>query len=61
MDAYRTERRSFLKQMTTLATVAGLPPVLAGKSEAQGRSGMMMSYDPAAKFELKVRRRVGDS
>lgn len=54
MDAYRTERRSFLKQMTTLATVAGLPPVLAGKSEAQGRSGMKMSYDPAAKFELKV-------
>ena len=54
MDAHRTGRRSFLKQMAALATAAGLPPMLAGKSEAQGRSGMNMSYDPAAKFELKV-------
>ena len=54
MDAHRTERRSFLKQMTALAMAAGLPPLLTGKSEAQGRSGMKMSYDPAAKFELKV-------
>ena len=54
MDAHRTGRRSFLKQMAALATAAGLPPILAGTSEAQGRSGMKMSYDPAAKFELKV-------
>ena len=54
MDAHRAERRRFLKQMTVLATAAGLPHVLAGKSAAQGRSGMKTSYDPAAKFELKV-------
>ena len=54
MDAHRAERRRFLKQMTVLATAAGLPPLLAGKSAAQGRSGMKTSYDPAAKFELKV-------
>jgi hypothetical protein len=36
MDAHRTGRRSFLKQMAALATAAGLPPMLAGKSEAQG-------------------------
>jgi acetyl esterase len=54
MDAHRAERRSFLKQMTVLATAAGLPGLLAGKSEAQGRSGMKTSYDPAANFELKV-------
>jgi len=54
MDAHRTGRRSFLKQLAALATAAGLPPILAGTSEAQGRSGMKMSYDPAAKFELKV-------
>ena len=54
MDAHRAERRRFLKQMTVLATAAGLPTLLAGKSAAQGRSGMKTSYDPAAKFELKV-------
>jgi acetyl esterase len=54
MDAHHTERRSFLKQMTALATAAGSPPILVGKSWAQGRSGMKMSYDPTAKFELKV-------
>ena len=54
MDAHRAERRRFLKQMTVLATAAGLPPLLAGKSAAQGRSGMKTSYDPAATFELKV-------
>ena len=54
MDAHRAERRRFLKQMTVLATAAGLPPLLAGKSAAQGRSGMKTSYDPTAKFELKV-------
>jgi hypothetical protein len=36
MDAHRTERRSFLKQMTTRAMAAGLPPLLAGESEARG-------------------------
>jgi len=54
MDAHRAERRRFLKQMTVLATAAGLPPLLTGKSAAQGRSGMKTSYDPAATFELKV-------
>ena len=54
MDAHGAERRRFLKQMTVLATAAGLPPLLAGKSAAQGRAGMKTSYDPAAKFELKV-------
>ncbi|HEY2994970.1 MAG TPA: alpha/beta hydrolase [Methylomirabilota bacterium] len=50
MDAHGTDRREFLKQMTVLAA-AGLPSVAA---EAQGRSVMKTSYDPAAKFELKV-------
>jgi acetyl esterase/lipase len=54
MDAHRAERRRFLTQMTVLATAAALPPLLAGKSAAQGRAGMKTSYDPAAKFELKV-------
>ena len=57
MDVQCRERRRFLKQMTGLATAgvslaAGLAPVLA--SGPQGRSGMKTSYDPAAKFELKV-------
>ena len=52
-------RRDFLKQMTTLAA-AGMPivtvaePLLARAGEAQRRSGMKTSYDPAAMFELKV-------
>ena len=54
MDAHRAERRRFLKRLTVLATAAGLPPLLSGKSVAQGRAGMKTSYDPAAKFELKV-------
>jgi len=54
MDAHRAERRSFLKQMTVLATAAGLPPLLSGESVAQRRAGMKTSYDPAANFELKV-------
>src|SRR2546426_2464566 len=36
------------------AAVTGARPALAGAGEAQGRSGMKTSYDPAAKFELKV-------
>src|SRR6266850_5193337 len=50
MDEHRTDRRQFLKQMTALVA-AGLP-IVAG--EAQGRSAMKTSYDPAGKFELKV-------
>jgi len=52
-------RRDFLKQMTTLAA-AGMPivtvaePLLARAGEAQRRSGMKTSYDPAAMFELKA-------
>ena len=45
-----TYRREFLKQMTALAT-AGVSLVVA---EAQGRSVMKATYDPAAKFDLKV-------
>src|SRR5215470_16554337 len=54
MDVHRAERRRFLKQLTVLATAAGFPPLLSGKSAAQGRPGMKTSYDVAAKFELKV-------
>jgi acetyl esterase len=50
VDTQRTDRRDFLKQMTVLAA-AGMPLVAA---EAQGRSAMKASYDPAGKFELKV-------
>ena len=58
MEAQDGERRRFLKQMTGLAAAgmslaAGLAPV-ALASGAQGRSAMKTSYDPAAKFELKV-------
>ena len=57
MDEHAAERRDFLKQLTALGAagvVAGLRPGLAQAAEAQGRSGMKTSYDPAAKFELKV-------
>jgi acetyl esterase len=50
-------RRDFLKQMIALGAagvVAGLRPGLAQADAAQGRSGMKTSYDPAAKFDLKV-------
>src|SRR6058998_3524360 len=50
MDEERTHRREFLKQLTALVAVGS--PIAAG--EAQGRSAMKTSYDPAAKFELKV-------
>ena len=50
MDAERTHRREFLKQLTALIAVGS--PIAAG--EAQGRSAMKTSYEPAAKFELKV-------
>ena len=55
MDERGTDRRDFLKQMTAFAAaVTGARPALARAGEAQGRSGMKTSYDPAAKFELKV-------
>jgi acetyl esterase len=50
MDAHRSDRREFLRQMTGLAA-AGMPLAAA---EAHGRSAMKTSYDPAGKFELKV-------
>jgi acetyl esterase len=57
MDEHAAERRDFLKRVTALGAagvVAGLRPGLAQVAEAQGRSGMKTSYDPAAKLELKV-------
>src|SRR6266536_3289949 len=58
MDAHHADRRDVLKQMTALAAampiVASLRPVFARAGEAQGRSAVKTSYDPAAKFELKV-------
>jgi acetyl esterase len=55
MDAHRTDRRGFLKQMTALAA-AGMPIVVGARPvlATQGRSGMKTSYDPAGKVELKV-------
>jgi acetyl esterase/lipase len=46
----RTDRRHFLKGMSVLAA-AGVP-IVAGVR--QGRTAMKTTYDPAAKFELKV-------
>src|SRR5207247_8629060 len=55
MDERRADRRDFLRQMTAFAAaVTGARPALARAGEAQGRSGMKTSYDPAAMFELKV-------
>src|SRR5207247_6619747 len=57
MDERRAERRDFLKQVTALgavSSVAALRPSLAHGGAAPERSGTKMSYDPAAKFELKV-------
>jgi len=52
-----TERRDFLRHLATLAAagVVGVKPVVARGGETPGRSGMKVSYDPAAKLELKVR------
>src|SRR3989442_14453355 len=54
MDAHGAERRDFLGRGTALAAagVAGLRPGPAHAAEEKSR--MKMSYDPAAKFELKV-------
>lgn len=59
MDEHHHGRRDFLKQMTALGmaggpVVGGWRPSVARAGEAQGRRGMKTSYDPAAKFELKV-------
>jgi acetyl esterase/lipase len=52
-------RRDFLKQVTALGAVGvsiatGWRPSLARAGESPERSGMKMSYEPAARFELKV-------
>jgi acetyl esterase len=57
MHGNASERREFLKRAAVLGAagaIAGSWPGLAGTGEAQGRSGMKTSYDPTAKFELKV-------
>jgi len=57
VDDRHAGRRDFLKHVTALGAagiVVGLRPGYAGASDAPGRSGMKTSYDPAAKFELKV-------
>ena len=58
MDDRHAGRRDFLKQVTAVGAagiVVGLRPrFAAGASDAPGRSTMKTSYDPAAKFELKV-------
>ena len=57
MDDRHAGRRDFLKHVTALGAagiVVGLRPGYAGASDAPGRSPMKTSYDPAAKFELKV-------
>ena len=57
MGEHHAERRDFLKRVTALGIAgvgAGLRPVLARAGAADGRSGMEVSYDPSAKFELKV-------
>jgi acetyl esterase len=57
MNDHHAGRRDFLKHMTALGAagiVVGLRPGSTGAGDAPGRSGMKTSYDPAAKFELKV-------
>src|SRR5947208_4714690 len=44
MDPHRDARRTFLKEMTALAALS-VPGIAASKSK---------SYDPAARFEIKV-------
>jgi acetyl esterase/lipase len=59
MDELHMGRRDFLKEITALGMagvpiVAGWRPSVARAGETKGRSGMKTSYDPGAKFELKV-------
>jgi acetyl esterase len=56
MDAHDAVRRDVLKRMTRLAAAAvvGVRPMFAPVGEAQERSAMKTSYDPAGKFEIKV-------
>ena len=59
MDELHIGRRDFLKEITALGMagvpiVAGWRPSVAGAGETPGRSGVTTSYDPAARFELKV-------
>jgi acetyl esterase/lipase len=50
----RIRRRDFLRQMTVLGA-AGVPALAGvGPRQARGESGMKVSYDPTATFELKV-------
>ena len=53
-QAPRSHRRQFLKQLIAAAGVPAVRPALVGAAQAQGRTGMKASYDPAAKFDLKV-------
>ncbi len=60
MDNYPPGRRDFLMKMTALGA-AGLPVVLPSVApgsvffaDAQGRSNTKPTYDPAARFEIKV-------
>ena len=57
MDGHRSDRRDFLKQAIAIGAVgviAGARPGLGHAGTGPERSGTKMSYDPAAKFELKV-------
>ena len=56
MDAHDAVRRDILKRMMglTAAAAAGVRPMFAPVGQAQERSAMKTSYDPAGKFEIKV-------
>jgi acetyl esterase len=56
MDAHDAVRRDVLKRMTGLAAAAvmGVRPMFAAVAEAQERSAMKTSYDPAGKLDIKV-------
>ena len=57
MDKHPLGRRVFLKKMTALGA-AGIPcfawPGSARSADAAGGSGIKATYDPAARFDLKV-------
>ena len=57
MGEHCTERRDFLKRVTAVGVagvIAGMRPRSAPAGPGPERSGTKMSYDPAAKFDLKV-------